>query len=232
MGPAFIEDLLRRSRFHKKLQHFAVPALWVLHQRVQLSVGKRPRAALPELDVGFGIQNPQLPEPLYGSRPLCGSLSPFQKDRAIARSCQHKPAEQPGRPGPHNDRPAAELFGSRFRKPVPDPVRLAYGSPAPLQDRRFFSNLHLHLVYITQFSAPGVQRPPDDLIPDQLFRADPQGLYDLFSQFLPGMLHRQLQLLDLQHGFPLSFRMCCRSFLFRRLPTLLPPDRYPVRTSM
>ncbi len=76
----------------------------VVHPGMELTVGKRPRAALAELDVRFGVQRSALPEARNLRGPGVYILSPLQHDGPCTGPGQHQGAEQPRRSRPHNHR--------------------------------------------------------------------------------------------------------------------------------
>ena len=77
---ALAENLLRRSKSHKCLQHIAVPSIRIFYQRIQLSVRKGARTSFPELHIRGGVKNPLLPERLHIAHPLFHTLSALHYD--------------------------------------------------------------------------------------------------------------------------------------------------------
>ena len=56
-----IEDLLRRPRRDKFVEHFAAVMLGVFDLAVELAIGKGARPALAELHIGFAVEHPFAP---------------------------------------------------------------------------------------------------------------------------------------------------------------------------
>ena len=118
MGPAFIPDLLRRAVFHKDFQDLGIPAVLILHQRVQLAVGKGACASLSELHVGIRRKHSRFPELLHPSGTAFHVLSPFQKQRPVSRLCKQISAEKPRRTGPDDERPFSQNLLPRLRETI------------------------------------------------------------------------------------------------------------------
>ena len=128
-----ITDTLLRAEFHESLQHYPVPAILILHQRVQLPVRKSSRAALAKLHVGGRIQPSILPERLHIPLPFLHAFPPFQQYRPITVHRQEIAAEQSRRPCSHNDNGQSAHAASRFRETVNLLLGFAYQVLFPLE---------------------------------------------------------------------------------------------------
>ena len=71
------QNLLRSTRADELGEHKAGAAVRILHESIQLSVGKCPRPALPELGIGGEIRSSVLPERKHGLLPLFNRSSPL-----------------------------------------------------------------------------------------------------------------------------------------------------------
>ena len=79
-----VEDLLRRPEFYKCLQHEPVSAVRILYQCIELSVGKRARAAFAELYVRGRIQHACFKKARDIRLPLLHPLSTLDHHRGVS----------------------------------------------------------------------------------------------------------------------------------------------------
>ena len=96
-------DLLRRTCGDEGVSHHA-------HQRIanargQLSVRKRPRAALAELHVGAHIEHARPPESLDRLVPYIDIITALQDERRKACTRKRQRGKHARRPKPHDDGP-------------------------------------------------------------------------------------------------------------------------------
>ena len=97
-----IENIRPCPSRHKLFQNPADSG--VVDPGVQLAVGKRPRAALAELDVAFRVQLARLEEFFHLLVAGLGILSPFQHQRLPARQCQNQRGQHSTGAATHNHR--------------------------------------------------------------------------------------------------------------------------------
>ena len=155
MGLGSGENLPRGSMAHQLLQHIAAAA--VGNSGGQLSVGKSARPSLAELDVGSGIQDALLPEPLDSGSPLINLRAPFQYQGAVALKGQGMGGKDTRRTKARNHDGPLQLCCSRRKGKrwagLPDCLR---GSKRLLRLRVF--QLHRHGDYKTDpILPPGIQ---------------------------------------------------------------------------
>ena len=94
MGFLIPQDMFRRSETHKSLQDKAVSPVLILYQRVQFAVGKGSGTALPELNIGGGIQHACLPEGGHVPETLLRRSAAFEENRAQAPQSEEIAAEK------------------------------------------------------------------------------------------------------------------------------------------
>ena len=114
-----VENLLRRAGLYKGLKDQTTPARRILHQRIQLAVGKCARTTLAELHIGIRYERAAVPEVIHSLFPLSGGLAPLQQDRPITCPGQHQATEQARRAGSHDNRAVFQHLISGLRKMVP-----------------------------------------------------------------------------------------------------------------
>ncbi len=203
-----IQDLFRRAVFHKNPQNLSVPAVFVLHQRIQLAVRESACTAFTELYVGSRIQHPFPPEFLHIRLTLFHRAAPLQKQRPVAMFRQQIAAKQPCRPRTDDNRPAVPGLHpvSRCRKPVCLLFHRLY-LPAPAPGKYFLRRRH---GYIQRIYDPdlrllsGINRLLNDLPGQDRRRGDTQQGGRLTQHILLRMLQRNLDLADPNH-FPFLF---------------------------
>ena len=103
-------NLLRRAHLAERLQHLA--AARIVNARIQLAVGKRPRAALAELHVALGLQRAAAPKRLDVAA-RASRLAALDHQRRKPRLRQPQRREQPRRPQPDHQRRAAASLRPR-----------------------------------------------------------------------------------------------------------------------
>ena len=137
------QDLLRRPRPDKLLQHLPPAMPGVLDLRIQLAVRKRPRAALAKLHIGFRLQHPPPPQPPSVLRPLPHHPTAIQHNRPEPHLRQHQSRKQPARPRPDHHRPPPP----RSRRPPHKPIgRIRRQPDMPIADMpRQHPSLVIHL---------------------------------------------------------------------------------------
>jgi len=104
MGMGLGENFLGRAGLDEFVQHLAAQVAWILDLAVELAVAEGARAALAELDIGFGIEHrtaPQAPG-VFGA--FAHRLAALQDDGAEAGLGQDQGGEQAARPRAHHQR--------------------------------------------------------------------------------------------------------------------------------
>ena len=203
MGQCVGEDALRRAAGYQLLHDEAVAQ--VAGAGVQLAVGKRPGAALAELDVALCIQLTGGPETLYVPLPLLHALPALQQNGACAAFCQHQRGKQSGRPRAYYD-------GAHLRRGDGGgervPLRRVGGDalvPAAAQQRGLLRGGDRHGVHEGQ-ALPCVDGAAQHRQAGQRRRRYPQQPGALVQQHILRFIRQQPQLVDPQHGVHLVFK--------------------------
>ena len=203
MGQRVGEDVRRCAAGHQLLHDESVP--YVPCAGVQLPVGKRPGAALAELDVALRIQFAGGPEALYIPLPLLHALSPFQQNRACAAFCQHQRGKQARRARPYYDGPhrrGVHGGGERIllRCIGGDPL-----IPAAAEQRRLLRGGDDHGIHERQ-ALTSVDGTAQHRQTRQRRRLYPQQSGALVQQYGFRLIRQQPQLVDTQHHSHLVFK--------------------------
>ena len=189
MGLCVNQNVLRRAAGDQLLQNKAVTG--VLSAGIQLSVGKRTRAALSKLHVGADVQLSGLPEPFHIRLTLLHGSTPFQKDRLCPGLCQHQRGKQPRRSRAYYHRRKLRR-GHRSRQSIGrgrDIAEYLFIVNAA-QDLFLIRRVHRHGVY--QFHVlPGVHASAQDINGFDIVFTDPQKTGGLPYQ-IPGSTPRPL----------------------------------------
>ena len=196
----FVKDFLRSAEGNECLEDKAVPAIGILHECVQLSVGKCSGAALAELDIRFRIEHSGTPELLYIVLPLPHGCAALQYDRTHAGEGKKIGAEQSCRAAAHDNRTSGCSLSPVFRQPVGFIADLLYFVFHIPEDCALLFRLKVNGVYIIKLRFfPRVEGTLPYRIPDQVVRGDPQCLNQPFFQLLLCMFCRKLKLCDAKH---------------------------------
>ena len=199
MGLGLPEDALRRAVAHQGLQDEAVAH--VPGAGVQFAVREGPGPALPELDVGGGVQRSGVPEALHVPPPALHVPAPLQEDGPRAAPGQGQGAEQSPRPRSHHHRRRYRR-GNRPRQAVGGLLHRGH-PPAFAAPQNPPLVLHGHPQGVDKaHSLPCVHRPAENPeIPERRFR-HPQFRRRLAAQKALVLVERQFNSLNLQHAAP------------------------------
>ena len=183
---------------------------------VSLPSEKVPAPPLSELDVGGGVQQPRVPEPLHIRRPGIHIFPPLQHHAGQAVPGQKQGGEQPRRSHAHHHRGQGGL-APHWRKGVGLPLHQLHVLPrGVLHQSRLPGHGQLHRIHIVDvIFVPGVDGRADDLQFPQRPGAHPQGPGRPLPQLLQIPAHGQGKISDLDHKLTFSqpsrmLRAACR----------------------
>ena len=201
---AHVHDFFRRAGADELVHHLAPVELRVLDLAVELAVGEQPRPALAELHVGFGRQGllaPQRPGVLGAPAHILATL---QHNRLEAHLRQQQRGEQTARAEADYQRPLGQA-GRRLSHRVVVGVRcranvLVIGQAR--QNRRLIAYFQIddvdeqdHAVLLARIVAA-----LEDGEVQQVCIGNTQALDDGLAQLIGGVIERQRQFVDANHG--------------------------------
>src|SRR6185369_3789894 len=203
VGFAHVQDFCGCASLDELCQHLAAEKARILDLAVELAIGKGPGAAFAELNIRFGIQRGLAPQTdrVFGA--LAYRLPALEYQRTKSHLREYETREQAARAGPDHHRPRHQFRRYFSYCPIIHGGRVR-DMPLVLQavlHRCLIGDFDVNGVYEYDRGAPArIDAAAENGVIHQFVRVDAKASDDALTERILGVLERQLDFGESEHG--------------------------------